>query len=53
MADNWREVARVRNWGKWGDSDQVGTLNYITPEKSHRGQPSGQTGTQLSAVRAL
>jgi kynurenine formamidase len=34
MAENWREVAqRVRNWGKWGDSDQVGTLNYITPEK--------------------
>jgi len=34
MADNWREVAeKVRNWGKWGDSDQIGTLNYITPEK--------------------
>lgn len=34
MAEDWREVAkRVRNWGKWGDSDQVGTLNYITPEK--------------------
>ncbi len=34
MSDNWREVAaRVRNWGKWGDSDQIGTLNYITPEK--------------------
>jgi kynurenine formamidase len=34
MADNWREVAqRIRNWGKWGESDQIGTLNYITPEK--------------------
>jgi kynurenine formamidase len=34
MAEIWREVAeRVRNWGKWGDSDEVGTLNYITPEK--------------------
>jgi hypothetical protein len=34
LAENWREVApRVRNWGKWGDSDQIGTLNYITPEK--------------------
>src|SRR5208282_2273769 len=34
MSENWREVAaRVRNWGKWGDSDQIGTLNYITPEK--------------------
>lgn len=34
MPASWREVAqRVRNWGKWGDSDQIGTLNYITPEK--------------------
>jgi kynurenine formamidase len=34
MSENWREVAaRVRNWGKWGDNDQVGTINYITPEK--------------------
>jgi kynurenine formamidase len=34
MPENWREVAKhVRNWGKWGDTDQIGTLNYITPEK--------------------
>ena len=24
---------RYRNWGKWGDDDEVGTLNYITPDK--------------------
>ena len=24
---------RYRNWGKWGEHDQVGTLNYITPDK--------------------
>jgi kynurenine formamidase len=24
---------RFRNWGKWGPDDQVGTLNYITPQK--------------------
>jgi kynurenine formamidase len=23
----------VRNWGRWGASDELGTLNYITPEK--------------------
>src|SRR3954466_12927732 len=34
MAEQWRDVAkRVRNWGKWGPQDQLGTLNYITPEK--------------------
>src|SRR5262249_4779272 len=37
MSANWREVAqRVRNWGKWGADDQLGTLNYITPEKIAR-----------------
>lgn len=25
-------IARVSNWGRWGDDDQFGTLNYITPE---------------------
>jgi kynurenine formamidase len=24
---------RYRNWGKWGDDDQLGTLNYIDAEK--------------------
>jgi len=24
---------RYRNWGKWGAADELGTLNYITPEK--------------------
>jgi kynurenine formamidase len=24
---------KYRNWGKWGDDDQLGTLNYITPAK--------------------
>ena len=29
-----RELAlSVRNWGKWGPDDEIGTLNYITPER--------------------
>ncbi len=29
-----RELAeKYRNWGKWGASDELGTLNYITPQK--------------------
>ena len=28
-----RELAlSVRNWGRWGPDDEIGTLNYITPE---------------------
>ena len=25
--------AEYRNWGRWGDDDQMGTLNHITPAK--------------------
>jgi kynurenine formamidase len=32
--EEWRAVGdRVRNWGRWGDDDELGTLNLITPEK--------------------
>jgi len=26
-------AAKYRNWGKWGANDELGTLNYISPEK--------------------
>jgi len=33
MSDVIRETGqRCRNWGKWGAEDELGTLNYITPE---------------------
>ena len=28
--------AAVRNWGRWGPDDQLGTLNYITPDTIRR-----------------
>src|SRR5260221_8585521 len=33
MADFDRVAAEVRNWGRWGDDDELGTLNLITDEK--------------------
>ncbi|MFI1914195.1 cyclase family protein [Nocardia sp. NPDC020380] len=34
MADEWRKTAeRIRNWGRWGADDQLGTLNLITPAR--------------------
>ena len=33
MADPIREAGqKYRNWGRWGADDEIGTLNYITPE---------------------
>ena len=25
---------KLSNWGRWGDDDQLGTLNLITPKQS-------------------
>ena len=33
MEDFRRAAVRVRNWGRWGDDDELGTLNFITPAK--------------------
>ena len=33
MADFRSTAKRVRNWGRWGEEDQLGTLNFITAEK--------------------
>lgn len=24
---------RISNWGRWGDDDEIGTLNFVTPER--------------------
>tara|TARA_Y100001970_G_scaffold24856_1_gene29697 strand:- start:167 stop:1114 length:948 start_codon:yes stop_codon:yes gene_type:complete len=33
LPEGFLEISnRVRNWGRWGDDDQLGTLNFITPE---------------------
>jgi kynurenine formamidase len=32
--EDFRDLgARLRNWGRWGDDDERGTLNHITPER--------------------
>jgi kynurenine formamidase len=33
IADFRAAAQRVSNWGRWGDEDQLGTLNFITAEK--------------------
>ena len=33
MNDFRRVADDVRNWGRWGDDDELGTLNLITAEK--------------------
>src|SRR3990172_3868664 len=33
MSDVKAMGEKLSNWGRWGPDDELGTLNYITPEK--------------------
>src|ERR1700728_4157878 len=36
------------NWGRWGDDDQLGTLNFITDAARARGVAAAATGPTVS-----
>jgi kynurenine formamidase len=38
----------LSNWGKWGPTDQLGALNYITPEKRRRAGAEVRDGHSVS-----
>ena len=56
-------AAEVRNWGRWGEDDRLGTLNLLTDEVGCRGGddpfgrrvslalPLSRDGVQLGQVR--
>jgi len=44
---------RVSNWGRWGDDDQRGTLNLITPEKRRQAAALVREGISVSLSQDL
>ena len=42
-----------RNWGRWGDDDQKGAINLITPEKSAAAAALVTTGRKVSTSRVF
>ena len=47
--DRW--MRELSNWGRWGDDDQLGTLNLITPEKRKQAARLVRTGVSVSLAR--
>jgi kynurenine formamidase len=41
----------LSNWGRWGAEDQLGTLNFITPEKRRQAAALVKEGTPVSLAR--
>lgn len=48
-----RLTRRCSNWGRWGDDDEIGTLNFITPDKRTSAARLVQEGTVVSISRPL
>ena len=46
MIENW--MSELSNWGRWGDDDQLGALNLITPEKRIAAAQLVRTGVSVS-----
>ena len=40
-----------RNWGRWGNDDQVGAVNMVTPEKRVAAAGLVKTGRAVSLSR--
>jgi kynurenine formamidase len=43
----------LSNWGRWGDDDQLGALNLVTPEVTAAAAATVRTGRTVSCARAL
>ncbi len=48
LPDHLRALAaEVSNWGRWGDDDQIGTLNLIDDAAVRRGLGAARTGVRI------
>ena len=46
-------MTSLSNWGRWGDDDQKGCLNLITPEKRKQAAALVQDGVTVSCSRPI
>ncbi len=54
LTSEFHELAgQVRNWGRWGDDDEIGTLNLITPDVRRRAASSVRSGEAFSLALPL
>jgi kynurenine formamidase len=53
MSDPVRYLQEYSNWGRWGDDDQLGTLNLITPEARVRAAGLVREGFTVPCGRTI
>ena len=47
MAKRWKQRPEGSTWGDWGDDDELGRINLLTPEKVLEGVREVQAGTSF------
>jgi len=52
-ADITKWMTELSNWGRWGKTDQIGTLNLITPEKRKAAMKLARDGVSVSLAHTL
>lgn len=50
-ADLEKWMSELSNWGRWGPTDQLGTLNLVSPEVVRRAASLVRTGERVSCGR--
>ncbi|MFF0449741.1 cyclase family protein [Streptomyces sp. NPDC004609] len=54
LPPEFHEIAkRVNNWGRWGEADEIGTLNLITDEVVRKAAATVRTGRRLPLALPL
>jgi len=54
LPDDLTELAaRVSNWGRWGDDDELGTGNLLTPDAARRGAAAVRRGRRFDLAADL
>jgi kynurenine formamidase len=48
-----RWMTEVSNWGRWGQDDELGTLNLVTPEKRTQAAALVKAGLTVSLSRTI
>ncbi len=51
MVESW--MTELSNWGRWGENDQLGALNLITPEKRRAAAALVRDGVSISLAHPM
>ena len=49
--DYYRWIEELSNWGRWGNTDEIGAMNLVTPEKIRQAATLVKSGVSVSLAQ--